>query len=121
MEGVEITQITAGAKHAAALSTEGTVYTWGDKIHAEPEPVYGLEGFGVSQIACGFKYTAALDADGHLHTWGSVGWLGQSALGHASKRSTRDPSRVVAFDEENLRVAHIATGNSHCAAVAFPR
>jgi alpha-tubulin suppressor-like RCC1 family protein len=121
MEGIEVAQICAGAKHSAAISTEGRVYTWGDKIHAQPEPVLALDDVGVTQVACGFKYTAAVDANGDLHTWGSVGWFGQSALGHAAKSSMRDPSRLATLEEAGVRVTHVAAGSSHCAAVAAPR
>jgi hypothetical protein len=95
--GVSVRQICCGGQHAAVLSAEGQVYTWGrggfgrlghgsTESAASPVAVAGrLQGEVCVQVACGFAYTAAVTRAGALYTWGA-GENGRLGLGDADDR-----------------------------------
>ncbi|OBT61429.1 hypothetical protein VE03_09516 [Pseudogymnoascus sp. 23342-1-I1] len=93
----DITHITAGTTHFAALTASGTLHTWGDARHpsplgrqcsslaspsssssyvpaAEPGIVTALEGIpggGVTKVVTGGYVTAALTAEGGCYVMGA--------------------------------------------------
>lgn len=95
--GVSVKQICCGGQHAAVLSAEGKVFTWGrggfgrlghgsTDSDANPRVVQGrLKDRVCAQVACGFAYTAAVTSDGALYTWGA-GENGRLGLGDTEDR-----------------------------------
>jgi hypothetical protein len=95
--GVSVKQICCGGQHAAVLSAEGKVFTWGrggfgrlghgsTDSEANPRVVQGhLRDKVCAQVACGFAYTAAVTSDGALFTWGA-GENGRLGLGDTEDR-----------------------------------
>jgi alpha-tubulin suppressor-like RCC1 family protein len=86
-----VAQVSAGAYNSMALTTGGTVWTWGDgealgtgstADSAVPVQVPGLAG--ITQIAAGqgFAFDLALRADGTVWGWG-LNVLGQLGDGNA--------------------------------------
>ena len=89
LSGLQITQASFGMKHAAALTTNGTVLTWGGGLEGElghgvlsdePHPkavVFGDEFEGESlvfqQVSCGYARTGCLTVDGRVFEWGVRG------------------------------------------------
>ncbi len=86
---MQIKMISCGTHHAAAVTTEGTVWAWGLNKHGElgrslpemsglPLEVEGLPP--VASVACGQAHTIALTMDASIVTWGSnqYGELGRS-------------------------------------------
>lgn len=87
----EIVQITCGASHAAALTQEGDVYTWGTYRQGmndlgmrasdvdlnspvpvdEPEIVEELLPYRIVQIASAANVTYALAENGDVYQWGA--------------------------------------------------
>lgn len=74
-------QVACGKEHAAAVTEDGELYTWGKgeymqlghgdaKDVATPRKVDGLVGMKVVQVACGDFHTAAVGNEGQLWTWG---------------------------------------------------
>lgn len=84
LAGKSITAISAGDSHSVALSTDGSVYTWGSNTNGElgdnstsdrftPVEVATsgvLSGKSVIAIAAGNNHTLALTSDGKVHAWG---------------------------------------------------
>lgn len=73
--------VTAGWKHCAAITTSGSLYTWGHGSYGRlgtgsnqdtPRPtlVQGLPP--CSDVSCGESHTIALDTTGRLWAWGSA-------------------------------------------------
>ena len=75
-------QIACGIDHSAAVTDNGSVWTWGDNRFgqlghgnnrdlATPTRVRTLEVFGrVANVGCGHHFSAAVLANGQLYTWG---------------------------------------------------
>jgi len=73
-QGVRVKQVSAGCRHAAAISEEGKLYTWGFNFYEQlglgevekdiksPTEVPGLEQ--VLQVSCGYFHTGAMVASG---------------------------------------------------------
>ena len=84
-------QVSCGNNHAAAIKTDGTLWTWGRNIYGQlgdntsgnnkSTPVTTFAGgTNWKQVACGGDHTAAIKTDGTLWTWGrnSYGRLGDN-------------------------------------------
>jgi alpha-tubulin suppressor-like RCC1 family protein len=100
----KVVHVACGGKHAAAITDEGRLYTWGTgfcgqlghgSAEAKPEPtvVGALEGKPVKQVFCGETHSICLTIDGDVYTWGLdvEGQLGHGASGHKAL-----PTKVVA-------------------------
>ena len=94
-ETVGVVQVAAGHNHAAALTHDGKVLTWGcgdffalgreadgPEDEATPGPVEGLEALDVVQVVVTDHATFVLTAFGRVYGWGSfmVGTLLDSLL-----------------------------------------
>lgn len=95
--GTTFTQVAAGAGHALALATDGTVYAWGGNslrqvgdavasLVETPRPVGLPSGATVAALAAGFDFSAVLTTDGRVLSWGSdiYGQLGDGQIGGTS-------------------------------------
>lgn len=102
IEGLEqVVQISTGGDFGAALSSNGTVWTWGANGAGElgtgetadhvcaPTQVPGLTG--ITAIATGFGHVLALKSDGTVWSWGSNG---RGQLGNGTQVSSNVPVRV---------------------------
>jgi alpha-tubulin suppressor-like RCC1 family protein len=84
--GTNWKQISNGGTHAAAIKTDGTLWTWGrggegqlgtnDTTNRNTPVTTFLGGTNWKQVSCGFQHTAAIKTDGTLWTWG-LGTNGQ--------------------------------------------
>mmetsp|Transcript_9110 Transcript_9110/g.23056 ORF Transcript_9110/g.23056 Transcript_9110/m.23056 type:complete len:650 (+) Transcript_9110:250-2199(+) len=81
LAGQVVVQVTCGSYHTAAVTQNGSLYTWGGGMygklghgnevgHSTPKRVEALAGLPVSQIACGSRHTAIITSTGALYTWG---------------------------------------------------
>jgi len=78
--GANWKQVSGGFNHAAAIKTDGTLWTWGINSYGQlgtnntitrSTPVTTFAGgTNWKQVACGGNYTAAIKTDGTLWTWG---------------------------------------------------
>jgi Regulator of chromosome condensation (RCC1) repeat/PASTA domain len=77
-----IVQISAGGIHAAALTADGSVWTWGannagqlgyptpgSQYSFTPHQVPGVTG--IKQVSAGGEFTVALRSNGEVWTWGA--------------------------------------------------
>jgi YD repeat-containing protein len=97
-----VVQLSAGWKHAVALTDDGKVWTWGDNTNGEigngltstvgisvPFQVPGLSN--VIGVSGGDRFTGILKADGTVWTWG---WNGFGQLGDATFTDRSSPVQV---------------------------
>lgn len=124
LNGKRVIAISAGAKHNAALCSDGTVVCWGDNTNGElgngnntqslvPVAVSTsgvLAGHTVKAIACGQNHTLAMRADGTLASWGSNS---NQQLGNLSGVSSNVPNAVVTTTALlGKKVASISAGGN---------
>ncbi|CAM9820772.1 unnamed protein product [Chrysoparadoxa australica] len=123
-KGIIVSQVACGSRHTCIVSTEGEVYSWGDKENGVvghndceghqylPRVIETLGGKIVRQVAaCGF-HTAAVTEAGEVYSWGE-GKFGR--LGHGTERNQLAPKAVEALLGQ--RVLHVACGGFHSAAI----
>jgi alpha-tubulin suppressor-like RCC1 family protein len=93
--GTNWKQVSAGTDHTAAIKTDGTLWTWGNRSNGKlgngitsitgntSTPVTTFSGgTNWKQVSCGSNYTSATKTDGTLWTWGNGtnGQLGNAAV-----------------------------------------
>ena len=121
-----ICQVGAGASFSAALSANGSLFTWGDdrchqlagshSVSQSSKPVkaqLGDDGESVEIVsfACGFGHMAAVSSSGLLYTWG-LNLSGQT--GH--EENERGPSkarrgvRVIPLPDTSSPVKQVVCG-----------
>ena len=113
--GTKVVQVAAGGTHAAALRSDGTVWTWGNNAVGQlgdttvtgpvcpsgnsvcrttPVQVAGLTN--VIAIKASALYTIALKSDGSLWTWGTTpGNQGTLGIGETGGQTHPAPKPVV--------------------------
>ena len=119
-----VTAIAAGARHALALLSGGTVMAWGDDASGElgngvvkpsspvPVAVSGLSG--VTAISAGTQDSAALLGSGSVMTWGTNG---SGVLGEGSEATMSDlPVTVVGL----RKASSVSVGRTQMLAFGEP-
>jgi alpha-tubulin suppressor-like RCC1 family protein len=132
IEGIHFVQVAGGDHHTVGLTSQGTVYAWGNNDSGQlgdgttgtnrttPVQVLGVSGSGfltrVTSIAAGYDHSMALTPDG-VFTWGSNG-AGQ--LGDNTTLSKSRPVQVLGLTGTGFLsgVTSIAAGGSHSLAVS---
>ena len=118
--GNPVTSIAAGTWHAAAVTQEGKVLTWGSNRNFQcgmvspsnlvyPHPVECPEAF--SMIICGKAHTLGLTKEGKVYSWGA-----SYACGHSSRKTMIAPPRLVEA-LSNVHIVQLAAGESHSLAL----
>jgi alpha-tubulin suppressor-like RCC1 family protein len=119
--GTNWRQVAGGGSHAAAIKTDGTLWTWGNNgsgqlgdnttsTRSSPVTTAG-GGTNWRQVAGGGNHTAAIKTDGTLWTWG---WNAYGQLGD-NTTSTRSSPVTTAGGGTNWR--QVAGGGNHTAAI----
>ena len=116
-----VVQVSAGWRHAVALTSAGTVWTWGDNAYGEigngmtsttgisvPFQVPGFSN--VLAVSGGDRFTAMLKADGTVWTWG---WNSFGQLGDGTFTDRSTPVQVVGLSN----VIAIAARDYHTLAI----
>ncbi|KAF5185133.1 Regulator of chromosome condensation (RCC1) family protein [Thalictrum thalictroides] len=123
---LDVHQIACGVRHAALVTRQGEVFTWGeefggrlghgiDKDFSRPRLVDFLAVNNVDYVACGEYHTCAVSMTGDLFTWGD-GNHNAGLLGHGTNVSHWIPKRV-SGPLEGVQVLSVACGTWHSALV----
>lgn len=117
--GIKILQVSCGGEHAAVLTEEGVVATWGKggfgrlghgdgESSLRPRQVQVLKNEKFIKIACGFAYTTAITSKGTLYAWGA-GENGRLGLG--DDRDRFSPHKVLL--PHSIKVLDVQAGSVH--------
>ncbi|KAI4348067.1 hypothetical protein L6164_008829 [Bauhinia variegata] len=123
---LDVHHIACGVKHAALVTRQGELFTWGEesggrlghgvgKNVVQPRLVEALASTTVDFVACGEFHTCAVTMAGDLYTWGD-GTHNAGLLGHGTDISHWIPKRI-AGPLEGLQVALVTCGPWHTALV----
>jgi hypothetical protein len=120
--GTNWKQVSSGGNHAAAIKTDGTLWTWGRGISGAlgnasatdtSTPITTFAGgTNWKQVSGGVFYTAAIKTDGTLWVWG-LGTNGR--LGNAV--TTGNISTPVTTFAGGTNWKQVSSGDSHTAAI----
>eukprot|EP00300_Choanocystis_sp_HF-7_P018923 c20184_g1_i3.p1 GENE.c20184_g1_i3~~c20184_g1_i3.p1 ORF type:complete len:1273 (-),score=308.81 c20184_g1_i3:865-4638(-) len=116
--------VSAGTDHAAIVTDDLQVYTWGKGMHGRlghgtekdeliPQPVAALRDAHIVQVACGGMHTAALSVDGEVWVWGA-GSDGQ--LGHGRWHDVLQPLKL---DLGGHKIKQVALGYASSAVLTM--
>lgn len=111
LEGRDVIRIAAGNTHAAAVTSNGELFTWGMNYTHEPKLETTVLHTKIVDVACGKNYTLALDEAGKLYSFGK-GKTG--VLGLASTKVSAYPILVEAIPDSE-KVVSMSCGFSHVA------
>ncbi|KAG2575848.1 hypothetical protein PVAP13_7KG365400 [Panicum virgatum] len=123
---LDVSYIACGVKHAALVTRQAEVFTWGEECSGrlghgvgtnvfQPRLVESLSICNIEQIACGEFHTCAVTATGDLYTWGD-GTHNAGLLGHGSNVSHWIPKRV-SGPLDGLQVSTVSCGTWHTALI----
>lgn len=123
---LDVHHIACGVRHAALVTRQGEVFTWGEesggrlghgvgKDVTQPRLVESLSFCGVDLVACGEFHSCAVTMGGELYTWGD-GTHKAGLLGHGTDVSHWIPKRI-SGPLEGLQVALVTCGPWHTALV----
>lgn len=121
---LDVHQIACGFRHAALVTRQGEVFTWGEESGgrlghgtaadtSQPRLVDTMAVCNLDTIACGEYHTCAISTAGDLFTWGD-GTYRVGLLGHGTEVSHWIPKRV-SGPLEGIQVLSVACGSWHSA------
>ncbi|RVW85032.1 PH, RCC1 and FYVE domains-containing protein 1 [Vitis vinifera] len=127
---LDVHHIACGVRHAALVTRQGEVFTWGEESGGrlghgvgrdviQPRLVESLAFTSVDFVACGEFHTCAVTMAGELFTWGD-GTHNAGLLGHGTDVSHWIPKRI-SGPLEGLQVASVTCGPWHTALVTTTR
>ena len=112
LEGRSVVRVAAGHTHAAAVTADGALFTWGMNFTHEPKLETTLLHTRIVDVACGQNYTLALDESGRVYSMGKGSKTG--VLGLASIRASAYPILVEGIPEDE-KVVSMSCGWTHVA------
>lgn len=133
VDGIRFVQISAGSSFTLALTSEGTVYAWGQNFagvlgngtttgSSTPVQVINVGGngylTGISSVQAGGDFSMALSTSGAVYTWGR-NIEGQLGIGTAAGISST-PVQVIAGSQGSgflSGVTSISAGSNYALAI----
>ncbi|XP_077252873.1 PH, RCC1 and FYVE domains-containing protein 1-like [Tasmannia lanceolata] len=121
---LDVHQIACGVRHAALVTRQGEVFTWGEESGgrlghgndidiSRPQLVESLSVSNMDYVACGEYHTCAVSMSGDVFSWGD-GTHNSGLLGHGTGVSHWIPKRITG-PLEGLQVLSVACGTWHSA------
>lgn len=115
-------QISCGSKHAALVTRQGEVFSWGEEsggwlghgINADvpyPKLVDALTSCTIEFASCGEYHTCAVTVSGEVYSWGD-GAHKFGLLGHGRDISHWTPKRICG-SLEGIRISSVSCGPWH--------
>ncbi|NDI35183.1 S-layer homology domain-containing protein [Chengkuizengella sediminis] len=109
IEAETMNQVSAGANYTSALTSDGTLYTWGENNFSQlgdgktdqstlPQAVSDPGGKTVEQVSAGGFHTVVIASDGMVYSWGFNG-LGQLGWGDPSNLFESSAGEVWSWNE----------------------
>ncbi|KAI9933587.1 hypothetical protein MW887_008060 [Aspergillus wentii] len=128
----KVTKLAAGAQHILALTSTGTVFTWGcaeqsvlgrrlsGRLHKSHNLTPGLCALpsGTVEIGVGAYHSFAIRKNGHVYAWGSNNF-GQTAIPQSAGQNdaiVTYPTEIQSFRKQP-KVISISGGKDHSVAV----
>jgi alpha-tubulin suppressor-like RCC1 family protein len=117
--GTSWSKVTAGSAHAAAIKTDGTMWSWGNNVFGQlglndttlrNSPVQIGAGTTWSNIAVGGYHNIALKTDGTLWSWG---YNNSGQLGLGNTTSISSPVQIGALTNWSSTSA----ASNHCVSI----
>ncbi|KAL3634916.1 PH, RCC1 and FYVE domains-containing protein 1 [Castilleja foliolosa] len=123
---LDVHRISCGVRHAALVTKQGEVFSWGEenggrlghgvgKDVTGPRLIESLSSLNVDLVACGEFHTCAVTSSGELYTWGD-GTHYAGILGHGTDISHWIPKRILG-PLDGLQVAAVSCGPWHTALI----
>ncbi|KAL4559111.1 hypothetical protein LXL04_031244 [Taraxacum kok-saghyz] len=123
---LDVNHIACGVRHAALLTRQGELFTWGEESGGrlghgvgnnvtQPRLVESLTVSNIHAIACGEFHTCAVNSLGELYTWGD-GTHNVGLLGHGTDVSHWIPKRI-AGPLDGIHVSSVTCGPWHTALI----
>ncbi|KAM3361116.1 PH, RCC1 and FYVE domains-containing protein 1-like isoform X1 [Capsicum galapagoense] len=123
---LDVHHIACGVKHAALVTRQGEIFTWGEesggrlghgvgKDVTQPRFVESLSFCSIDFVACGEFHSCAVTMAGELYTWGD-GTHNAGLLGNGTDVSHWIPKRI-SGPLEGLQVASVTCGPWHTALI----
>ncbi|PKI57456.1 hypothetical protein CRG98_022107 [Punica granatum] len=123
---LDVHHIACGVKHAALVTKQGEVFTWGEESGGrlghgvgrdvvQPRFVESIGFTSLDFVACGEFHTCAVTVAGELYTWGD-GMHNAGLLGHGTDVSHWIPKRI-SGPLEGLQIAYVSCGPWHTALI----
>ena len=126
LTGENILMTAAGDSHSAAVTTLGTLFTWGCGTYGRlglgseshiylPSEVASLKGKRMYMAACGFRHSLALSVHGEVFAWGGGNYGVTGLMDLKDVRNVLVPFKLQHL--EGKKVTQIACGTWHSLAI----
>ncbi|CAN1813710.1 PH, RCC1 and FYVE domains-containing protein 1 [Linum perenne] len=122
----DVHAIACGRLHAAFVSKQGAVFTWGEELGGRlghgmdanvlhPKQLDGLKNINVELVACGEYHSCAVSLSGDLYIWGNS--ASSLKLGGYGTESSQWVPKKINGPLEGIPVSSVSCGPWHTAVV----
>ncbi|PIN15216.1 hypothetical protein CDL12_12148 [Handroanthus impetiginosus] len=125
LENLTIVSISANGDHSAALSADGSLYTWGRGFSTSSDvyiPQYLDTAIALKEVALGWNHVLLLTREGELFMLGGNrhGVLGdpeRTSLTSDAPGTSKEDIMKITPDRTEMKVLQVAAGSEHSALV----
>jgi alpha-tubulin suppressor-like RCC1 family protein len=130
-DGARIVQLSCGAFHCGAVTSNGQVYMWGNgdegvlgdnnlNKHSVGVPTlidpFRFNGARIIQISCGIIHNGAVTSDGQVYMWGN-GYVGILGNNNIADHDVAVPTLIDPVRFNGARIMQISCGGLNTGAV----
>ncbi|TRY50968.1 Regulator of chromosome condensation 1/beta-lactamase-inhibitor protein II [Cryptosporidium tyzzeri] len=124
LEDIQITKVSLGSQHSAAVTKCGKVYTWGqggrlghifngpEHDFLSPKRLSNLEKAFIVDISCGNSHSVALSDVGDIYAWGMTKNIGHGIQGIHPNMPSKHPIL------QNKNIVQVVCSSSHSIALS---